>query len=877
MGNVQQTTWPYIMQPGSQRLLAKALSPKTTAYRHIGYGGPKGGGKASKNSSMVLTPYGFRRMGDIKVGDRICDSQGSVQRVLQVHPQGEQDIYKVQFTTGATTYVTLDHLWTASISANSRKRDGKKVTLLEKFTTAQLKEHLERNKTQNQNRWPLIPLPEPVKFTKSYRKNPRTVDPYLLGLLLGDGSLTAYYPKICGIDAEVKAYIESYCAAHELKYQILKNAENRHKDYFNISIQSTLLIEQLQRLGVYGKTGLDKYIPECYKYATLEDRKALVRGLMDTDGTVDSRGHMSFTSVSEQLAADFQWLIRSLGGKATIWQGQGAYKNTEGQRIVCNDVFTVQFNTPINNELVGLERKKVRTKDCFNGGLSDLKLRMESITYSHREEATCITVSNANSLYITDDFIVTHNSFGARGLAFTLTYHLPIVVCIVRSRLKVLYRNHINPAKNELRAFMDAKVLEYNDNHKMFTWKHTHGTVMFAHAQRESDIEQFDGIAADLYIFEESGHFTETMVKGIWKNNRPSELALSAGTKYRPRTLQTFNWGGRGHAFNRRIFWDKIPEGQEDINDYLYIFASLYENKAMLSVDPEYDKSLKGLPDALMRAYLLGDPNAFIGAMFSIVDEVHQVDGPDVLKPFGGVIPAHWSLVGSLDAAAGGGTCSFGLYAITDEGRRYKLYTYYAQQMNPQEHTNAICDLIESEHSPVHRYTKGRQPDYIVADRFAFQDQDRLGLVSNKYTFEGLFQARGYWLFPVNYGRITAMMALQTALHFEWDNGQLEIEPELQFFRGYNDKTLKELREAERDEKNPEDIAHGPEVMDHAIDETKNFILAIADPPKKIPKLAPDTSLPQTGRAAESAWLAAARARQEGHSGDVLTSGSIEI
>ena len=223
-------------------------------------------------------------------------------------------------------------------------------------------------------------------------------------------------------------------------------------------------------------------------------------------------------------------------------------------------------------------------------------------------------------------------SYGARGLAFTLTYQMPIHVCIVRSRLKAVKKNHIIPAKNELRHFIDAGLLIYNDTDKMFTWRHTGGQVTFAHAERESDIEQFDGLAADLYIFEESGHFTESMIKGIWKNCRPTELAINRGVKYPPRVLCTFNWGGRGHSFNRRVFWDKIYEKNERPEDYLFIFAPMDQNKALINADPNYELTLKELPDALRDAYLYGDPDAFVGTMFTVIPQVHEVEPMDALR-----------------------------------------------------------------------------------------------------------------------------------------------------------------------------------------------------------------------------------------------------
>ncbi len=454
-------------------------------------------------------------------------------------------------------------------------------------------------------------------------------------------------------------------------------------------------------------------------------------------------------------------------------------------------------------------------------------------------------------------------SYGARGLAFTLTYLMPIHVCIVRSRLKAVKKNHINPAKNELRFFLEAGLLKYNDTDKMFTWVHNGGQVTFAHCERESDIEQFDGLAADLYIFEESGHLTEDMIKGIWKNNRSTELAINRGAKYPPRVLCTFNWGGRGHAFNRRVFWDKIYKDNERAEDYLFIFAPLDQNRALNDADPNYRRTLDELPEALRDAYLYGDPDAFVGTMFTIISQVHEVEPMDVLREWGGVIPKHWDLVGSLDAAAGGGTCSFGLYTITPTGKKYKIYNYYVSHANPRDHVDNIDHALTSQNGPVYQWTKGRMPDYIVADRFAFADLDRVGIHSDKYTFEGLFNAKGYILSPGNYRRVTAIMALQTALHFEYEDGILEVEPDLQFFKGMCNPTLEELKSIERDKTNPEDNAHDPDDKDDAIDETKNFVMSAQDPPNRKDIQAQREKLSDYGRRTEDRRTVPAAERLE--------------
>lgn len=420
-------------------------------------------------------------------------------------------------------------------------------------------------------------------------------------------------------------------------------------------------------------------------------------------------------------------------------------------------------------------------------------------------------------------------SFGARAIAFTLCWELPIVVCIVRSRLNTLKKNHIRPAKTELKQFIDAGYVTYNDTDKMFTTP-SGGGVMFMHCEREDDVDNFDGIAADIYIFEEAGHFTETMMKGIYKNNRPSEIAIHGKASYPPRVLFTFNWGGKGHSVLRRWFWDKAYEAGENASRFFFIFAPLDQNKALETADPNYRATLEELPPQLRQAYLDGDPDAFAGTVFTILRNVHEVDPTELLQPYGGKIPQHWQIVGSLDAATGG-TCSFGMYAITPEGKKYKFYNYYVKGANPKVHVRDIVNVIDSKDSPFYQWTQGRRPEYIVSDAFAFQKKDKYAMNSHEFTWSDLFMDEDLYLYRVKYNRVPAIMAMHTALHFEFDGGDLTLEPDLQFFEGTCEPTIKELQAIGPDPNNPEDIAHAPGDKDDAIDETKNLIMTAGSPP----------------------------------------------
>ncbi len=434
-------------------------------------------------------------------------------------------------------------------------------------------------------------------------------------------------------------------------------------------------------------------------------------------------------------------------------------------------------------------------------------------------------------------------SYGARAVAFGLTYRIPIVVVLIRSRLTTLKRNHIFPAKNELRDFLDRDIIEYSAQDKVFHMP-SGGMVMFMHCARSSDVEQFDGVSADLFIFEEAGHFTREMMKGIYKNNRPSDIAINRNAEYMPRCLFTFNWGGQGHEALRQWFWDGIYREGENPDDYHFIFADLHQNRALLDKDPTYVQTLMELPRQLREAYLEGDPDAFVGEMFTVVNEIHEVDPAGLLEKFpinhqqdptDYVIPDHWRLIGSLDAGVFS-PCSFGLYALTPQGKKYKIMQYYGEpaseqsKINAPEHVDAIMDKIEA-----CRWTGGRMPEYIVSDSYAFQVHNPMGLESGDITWEDLFAQRGLPLFQVKYNRVTAIMALHTGLHFEFNetNTDLDVEPRLQFFAGACRATIEELRAAKRNENDPE-LIH-PDSKDHAIDETKNLLLLAENPPDFVP------------------------------------------
>lgn len=427
-------------------------------------------------------------------------------------------------------------------------------------------------------------------------------------------------------------------------------------------------------------------------------------------------------------------------------------------------------------------------------------------------------------------------SFGARGFAATACAAMPLSVCIVRKTFEDVKKNHVIPMlETELRDYVDHKAVVYNSQDKIVRFPATGATITFTYCRNDEDLKHFQGQQFDLLIIEEAGQFTEPQIAYMISSNRSSPSMLrykrETGKGYNPKTLCTFNWGGPGHRYLRRVFWDgqDVPHVNkpadrsvytefEDADKFKFIFAPMDQNKALMNEDPEYKKRLQLLPEKLRKAYIDGDPDAFTGTMFNIVSMAHEVD------PF--EIPEHWNLFGSLDPGTGD-FCSFGLYAKSPNGHIYKMFTYYLKGKDPIYHRDTIAEMVAE-----HKWTKGRYPSYVIAGKDAFARQNKLGIQSHEYTWQDIFREVGLYLVPCNNARVAGAMALQSVLAYEYDNSGdvLVRKPMLQFFRKKNAPTISEFQSLESNPNRPDDIQQGPGIPDHAYDETRYAIMSAVRP-----------------------------------------------
>ncbi len=362
-------------------------------------------GRAQPLSSLVLTPSGFRPIGSLQVGDLVVGSNGLPTPVLGVYPQGRKEVFRLRAQDGASTLCCAEHLW--QVFTASGRRRGKPGRVVE------TREMIGRLRAAHQHRFELPLLSAPVEFPS--RDLP--VDPYALGLLLGDGCLTtATTPSFSTVDRELAAALEESLDGIELRHKggpdyVLRHIDGRRGGV----IVANPVTAALRELNLAGTRSSTKFVPDRYLRNESAVRLAVLQGLFDSDGGPvtqrDRTCRIQYTTCSERLRDDVSFLVRSLGGVAYS-RRRCATGRSPGQargRPVHHrsDAFVMDIRLPSGIEPFRLARKRERYRR--DGGGRPMRF-VHAIEPAGEEETVCIQVAAADSLYVTDDFLITHNT-----------------------------------------------------------------------------------------------------------------------------------------------------------------------------------------------------------------------------------------------------------------------------------------------------------------------------------------------------------------------------------------------------------------------------------------------------------------------------------
>lgn len=335
-------------------------------------------GKSLSTASDVLTPSGWTTVGELEVGDYVVGSDGKPTLVEGVFPQGELASFRVYFNDKSWVDCSEDHLWTVR-SRNPAERPWKTLTLREIMDRGLAVEKGKGRKFR-------IPGVKPIEF----EEKDLPINPYLLGAILGDGGISQGSIILSSADQEIL----NQARTHLEPEGELNKIKNSNYDY---RFKKTPKLRQaLVDLELKGKRSYEKHIPKKYMYASIKQREELLQGLMDTDGWAETPNQVALSSSSKQLRNDVRELMRGLGGRPISWKKKTTHR----------DAYLVQGSLPVGIQPFKLKRKLERYKPTpltFDRSIISIEPRGNA-------DMTCIQVSNPDGLFVTKDYIVTHNT-----------------------------------------------------------------------------------------------------------------------------------------------------------------------------------------------------------------------------------------------------------------------------------------------------------------------------------------------------------------------------------------------------------------------------------------------------------------------------------
>ena len=375
---------------------------------------PSGMGKAQPIDTIIPTPNGNKRLGDIKIGDYVFDRYGKPTKVLGVYPQGVIDNYKVTLKDGRTTYCNSEHLWNVLV-------DGHRDKVMKTVDTNYIISWLD-NHTKNGKRTSTIYIPSSQAVDYSVKNF--NIDPYVMGSFLGDGCCKEGELTLSSTDIEQVNEIAHLIGAEPIKrrqdncswqFKIINGIEYR----INNPNMENKYYHTKQFFKGYENNiicyAYEKSIPNEYKYASIQQRYDLLQGLFDTDGNIsktNNRYNISYYTTSKTLANDVTEVLYSLGYSASI-------TSDYHKERVCYRV-NVLIDNNEKYKLFRLSRKKniaieaqsvVKTKSRHYDRIPIVSVEK----MLNPCEMMCIYVDNEEHLYLTNDYIVTHNTVRAVG------------------------------------------------------------------------------------------------------------------------------------------------------------------------------------------------------------------------------------------------------------------------------------------------------------------------------------------------------------------------------------------------------------------------------------------------------------------------------
>lgn len=343
---------------------------------------------------VLLADGQIKRVEEIQSDDLLLGSDGNPRHILQII-RGTGRMYKIQPVKGKPFIVDENHMLTLRRTNESshpqypcRTHGGEiiDVTVKEWLTWSKWKKHI----------YKLVRADALDFYPTSDKDCP--IDPYFLGILLGDGNLNGSSVGITTMDEEVVTVIQQQ--AERFKLKIRTEPAGKATTYILNSRKAhahSLLNRHLTELGIRYKTSGTKHVPTIYKTGAIDVRLQVIAGLLDSDGHLTYNGY-DFISKSQQLADDLAFMCRSVGLAAYVTPCQKG----------CGDFVGTYYRVSVSGNCDKIPMK-VRHK-IASPRKQKKNVLVTGFTVEALGEGDYIgfTVDGDNR-YLLDDFTITHN------------------------------------------------------------------------------------------------------------------------------------------------------------------------------------------------------------------------------------------------------------------------------------------------------------------------------------------------------------------------------------------------------------------------------------------------------------------------------------
>lgn len=347
-----------------------------------------GVGKRLDLNTPILTQKGFVPLRDIHVGSVVCGEDGKFYNVVKETPVVNTQIHRVHFEDGTYVDCCKDHLWKFKTLDDVSRHNEWRVETTEQL----LQRPIKRGRSYNL----CIPVSKAIEF----EEKDLPLDPYALGCLLGDGGFTTDNITFTNTEEDVITKVITK----------LSNIVNvtRHGDIQYVFVKkpnenTNRLNTIIRELGLRGHNSVTKFIPQQYLLGSVDQRLELLRGLIDTDGSVDNKGHVSFFTSSVTLKDNVMYLIRSLGFRCSC-SDYDRESNIEYVVRIWSDK-DIFFTS--NKHIQKYNERSIPNRKNYYDILKITNIEvLDSFT-----EMKCLSVDSPDHTFICGDFIVTHNTW----------------------------------------------------------------------------------------------------------------------------------------------------------------------------------------------------------------------------------------------------------------------------------------------------------------------------------------------------------------------------------------------------------------------------------------------------------------------------------